>query len=181
MNFTVNYIESPGVPGAAGEQGPPGEDGDTVMRTPRKVANLRTLTTIDAGSGAYGVRYPLPPSVAYVNIEWNSQNLSRATNGPRVIFEAPLGQKQRREILCGNVYLVHQNSGAVVAPYIHSSADSMMIIVPDSYGKDLWDIQVRDTFDIGFSIQTLGVFYSTWKFTSTEDIPELDFQSETPF
>ena len=151
------------------------------MRTPRKLVEPRTIVEIDAGTGAYGVRYSLPPSIAYVNVTWKSSGMDRTSGGPRVLFEGPFGQGDRREILCGNLYLVHEPSGSVVAPYMHSSADSVMVFVPDSHGEQVWQLQVRDTFDLGFSVQSLGVFYSTWKFENPEDIPEVRYEGESPF
>jgi hypothetical protein len=181
MNFIVNYIESPGAPGAPGEKGPPGPPGDSIMRTPRQKSSRRVLQDVDPGTGAYGIRARLPASIAYVNVTWKSTGLNRSSNGPRILFEAPYGQGDRREILCGNLYLVHEPSNSVVAPYMHSSADSVMVFVPDSHGEEIWSLQVRDTFDVGFTVESLGSFYSTWKFQNPEDIPELRYEDEYPF
>jgi hypothetical protein len=176
MNFNVTYIEQPGPEGPPGEPGPPGKDGDSTMRMVRKVGATRTLEIVEPEQGGFGGDTELPIDVAFVTLTWNSDGLSAQSNGPRVLFEPPFGQSERREILCGNCYLRNKRTGATLAPFIHTSMKESLIMVPDTFGTEQWVLVVTDKLDLGYEVKSTGSFHVWQAWRNPEDIPRVDYE-----
>jgi hypothetical protein len=176
MNFNVTYVEQPGPPGPAGEPGPPGKDGESTMRMIRKVGAARTLEIVEPGQGSFGGETELPMDIAFVTLTWNSDGLSAQSNGPRVLFEPPYGQGDRREILCGNCYLRNKRTRATLAPFIHTSMKESLIMVPDTFGEEQWFLVVTDKLDLGYEVKSVGSFHLWQSWSNPDDIPKLEYE-----
>jgi hypothetical protein len=176
MNFNVTYVEQPGPPGPPGEPGPPGKDGESTVRIVRKVGVARSLNAVDGGSGAFGGETLLPMDIAFVTLTWNSDGLTSESRGPRVLFEPPYGQGDRREILCGNCYLRNERTRATLAPFIHTSMKESLIMVPDTFGSEQWILVVTDKLDIGFEVKSTGSFHLWLGWSNPDDIPKIEYR-----